>query len=162
MMKILRKQRPNKASSQTNVRCVGQRERIWTTCLSIVVSQGVCGLNSLILGEKMECLEEGGPIFYPHHIMVWNYEWPRCCVFAIYWSNWMEINRRIFNDRFLMLDIIWEKAKFLELLWRKAYGLFKHYSMSVHSDRKNHILYPIRNTQMIVRDGVQFSKNRFF
>ena len=50
----------------------------------------------------------------------------RCCCFVILWFVWFERNRWIFNDWFLPLEIIWEKAKFLASLRAKANGLFEH------------------------------------
>ena len=35
-------------------------------------------------------------------------------------------NRRIFDIRFLPMEIIREKAKFLASLWAKTNGLFEH------------------------------------
>ncbi|PON52587.1 hypothetical protein PanWU01x14_208390 [Parasponia andersonii] len=58
---------------------------------------------------------------------LWN-----AAVIAIFWSIWIERNKRIFDDAKEDLNSIWEKVKYLVALWVYDTRFFKDFSFSDH------------------------------
>lgn len=48
------------------------------------------------------------------------------CSFGILWSIWLKKKKRIFNVRYLQVEVPWEKMS----LWAKVHGLYHHFSRS--------------------------------
>ena len=52
-------------------------------------------------------------------------------VVALIWSIWMERNTRVFTDKEMQPRDIFEKAKYLALLWASTDKSFKGFPMSL-------------------------------
>ena len=47
----------------------------------------------------------------------------KCCFFSI-WTIWMERNRKVFKNRVLRVDVVWEGVNFLAKLWARPIVCF--------------------------------------
>lgn len=52
-------------------------------------------------------------------------------VLASLWVVWLELNRRIFEDKDMVFEDLFEKAKFLASLWASTYPSFKLFPLSL-------------------------------
>ncbi|GMN45376.1 hypothetical protein TIFTF001_014557 [Ficus carica] len=55
----------------------------------------------------------------------------KCLVLAVQWNIWIERNLRIFEEKEMGVDDIFEKAKFLASLWASTDNAFKNIPFSL-------------------------------
>ncbi|KAL5539799.1 hypothetical protein UlMin_044293 [Ulmus minor] len=66
---------------------------------------------------------------------LWN-----CMVFSLLWHIWLERNTRIFEDKEILLEDFFEKAKFSNLQWAFLDKSFKVYSFSLVAFNWKHVI----------------------
>ena len=65
---------------------------------------------------------------------LWN-----CMVFSTLWNIWIERNSRIFEDKEMILEDIYEKTKFSALLWVFSDKSFKGFSFSLERCNRHYL-----------------------